>query len=94
MLHSETRKTITILLAQHKASGLLAAYSRDLPGLLATGANEAQVRERLPGLITQLEAARGRKIVSVEILDADDVLPDEFETPNVMVANTVICEAH
>lgn len=60
-------QTIRVHLIEHRKSGLLAAVSDDLHGLVVHGDTEDEIRERLPAAIRDLLEADGRHLVSLDI---------------------------
>lgn len=66
----------------HKSTGLLAAFSRDLEGLLVHGRTEDEIRERTPAAIRSILEAQGNEVISINEVDEDD-LPESFKPLNV-----------
>lgn len=60
-----TNRTIRVWTVTHKTTGLLAACSDDLPGLLLTARTEAELEARLPRAISQILEAQGHGVVEV-----------------------------
>lgn len=62
-----TKRTIHVRLLRHEKSGLLAAVSDDLPGLVVHGQSQAEIGGRLPSVIRDLIEADGKRVVSLEV---------------------------
>lgn len=72
-----TTRTFRIDVAQHKTTGLLMAFSRDLKGLLVPGHSEEELAQRLPDAIREILEAQGNTVVSVRA-ERDPAIPSEF----------------
>ncbi len=59
-------QTISIIRRIHRPTGLIAAYSDDLKGLMVFGDTDAEVERKLPGAIREMMEAMGREVLSVE----------------------------
>ncbi len=68
-------KEIRINLLRQKKSGLIAAVSEDLPGLMTVGTSIDEIEERLPFAIQQIIAAQYGEHVNLTLYPADD---DDF----------------
>ena len=88
---SVEKRSIRIYLFEHKATGLLAAFSDDLHGLVVHGRSEDEIREKLPGAIRDLADAHGKEVVSLTV-SRDDRLADY--RPPVFIADAALAERH
>jgi hypothetical protein len=70
--------TIRVHLVRHAESGLTVALSRDLRGLMVSGADERQIWQRVPGSIKELLEAQGQVVAAVSAAPEDEGLPDGF----------------
>jgi hypothetical protein len=70
---------ITLSYQRHSETGLMAAFSKDLKGLLATGRSFEELHEELPALIVDLVRRRFGVEVRVEWDEVEPVAPG-FET--------------
>jgi len=64
--------TIRVGLLRSRKTGLIAAVSDDLPGLMTVGKTIEDIEERLPAAISQLIKAQYDADVEVELVDGDD----------------------
>jgi len=64
---SEQPKVINIRGKVHTPTGLFAAFSDDLKGLLVVGANWQEIEAKLPGAIRELMDAMGTPVSRVEL---------------------------
>src|SRR5437667_9384574 len=80
-----------IYLFEHKVTGLQAAFSDDLHGLVVHGRSEDEIREKLPGAIRDLVDAHGMEVVSLTV-DRDDRLADY--RPPMFIANAAVTGPH
>jgi Domain of unknown function (DUF1902) len=67
------RRTIRVQVLQHEKTGLLAAISPDLHGLVVHGHSHDELRERLPGAIRDMIEAEGDSVVDL-VMRVDDRL--------------------
>ena len=68
----EQIKVINITGKVHTPTGLLAAVSDDLQGLLVVGANWQEIEAKLPGAISELMDAMGTPVTGVELIPIHD----------------------
>jgi hypothetical protein len=59
-------KDIEIKVLTHRDTGMLAAYSPDLKGLLVMGRSEEDIARDLPGAVREILEAQGKQVVTVE----------------------------
>jgi predicted RNase H-like HicB family nuclease len=64
--------TVRIHLERDTQTGLFAALSRDLPGLMTVAKTIEEIEDRLPGAISQLVAAKYGVEVAVTIEPTED----------------------
>jgi hypothetical protein len=64
--HNERRRII-VHLVQHKTTGLIAAVSDDLYGLVVHGHSEEEIRRKLPEAIKDLVSAQGNEVLSLDL---------------------------
>ena len=62
----------------HRETGLIVAFSDDLPGLYVHGRSEEELRERIPEAIRALLEAQGESVSGIVRCD-DDELPSSFK---------------
>jgi hypothetical protein len=65
---SERGEVITIKGRVHSPTGMMAAVSDDLQGLLVVGANWQEIEAKLPGAIRELMDAKGTPVTRVELV--------------------------
>lgn len=71
--------TIQIRWQEHRPTGLLAAFSDDLKGLLVIGHSTSEIIQNLPGAVRQILQAQGIEVVSIEI--GPNLSPEAFFPP-------------
>ena len=71
---------INIQIIENRQTGLLLAFSKDLPGLMVQGRDISQIEERAPLLVKQLIEEREGIVVSVSMDRIEPDLP-AFEYP-------------
>jgi hypothetical protein len=64
----ERSKFINIRVKVHPPTGMLAAFSDELQGLLVIGANAQEIEAKLPGAIGELMDAMGSPVTHVELM--------------------------
>ena len=79
-------KTIHVRAYVHKKTGLLMAYSDDLPGLLVPGRTEEELEERIPGAIEEILQAQGFRVISITTEREESELPEAFRPPAFIAA--------
>lgn len=82
-------KYFEVIVVSYPASDLLVAYSPGLKGLMVPGRSLEELDEKLPRAITEVMEANGRKVISVDVMDTDDGMPEMF-LPRKRVANAVL----
>lgn len=63
----------------HRSTGLLVAFSDDLPGLLVHGRTDDEISAKLPGALREILEALGRRVLSVQLIETGDSEPAGFE---------------
>ena len=77
----ELIKVINIRGKVHTPTGLLAAVSDDLQGLLVVGANWQEIEAKLPGAISEMMDAMGTPVSSVELIPVHESNTDWVAEP-------------
>jgi hypothetical protein len=72
---------IEIKVLEYRETGLLAAYSPDLKGLLVNARTERELSQKLPAAITELLEAQGNKVIDVQTAKKTDEELGDFAPP-------------
>ena len=70
---ADTKRSIRVQVLRHEKTGLLAAISPDLHGLVLHGHSHDEIREKLPGAIRDLMEAEGDIVTALDV-ELDDRL--------------------
>lgn len=85
-----TKRLINIRTVCHRKTGLLTAFSDDLPGLLVTARTEDEMEEKLPAAVREMVEANGGQVVGDVIVTRDEEhMPESFGPP-AFIANAVL----
>ena len=77
----ERNRYLNIQVKVHRPTGMLAAVSSDLQGLLVVGANEQEIESKLPGAIRELMDAMGTPLTDVELVPVNESDTDWVSEP-------------
>ena len=86
-------RTIRITLRRHDATGLLAATSEDLIGLVVFGRTADEIAAKLPSVIRELLEASGYEVNAVTATPDDRVSQAGFGPP-AFIANASLVKAN
>lgn len=75
------KRTIRVQVLQHKETGLLAATSPDLHGLVVHGHSFGELQKRLPDAIRDLIEAEGESVVNLDMRVDDRLSRAGFGLP-------------
>jgi hypothetical protein len=81
-------RAIRIQARVSRSTGVMAAYSDDLPGLLVAGNTQEEIARKLPGAVRELLEAHGLRVVKLAV--SDDETPADFGPPGFMVYTDVV----
>ena len=65
----EVQKIIEIKSSINARTGLMAAFSDDLPGLLVIGKTIQELEEKLPGALREILEAQGNTVTRLELIE-------------------------
>ena len=85
-------REVRITTLTHQETNLMMAFSDDLPGLLVSGRSHEEIRQRIPGAITEMLEAQGEDVLSVEAA-AETGMPSGFSNRK-FLARAKLARAH
>jgi len=86
-------RAIRIRVAKHDTTGLLAATSEDLHGLVVFGRTPEEIDAKLPKAIKELLEASGNKVASVTVVTDDRISRAGFGFP-AFIANASLVKSN
>lgn len=86
-------RVIRVRMLRHERTGLLAAVSDDLAGLVLHGYSHGEIKRKLPAAIRELLEAEGYTVVSVETEEDDRFARAGFGLPG-FIANAALTNNH